>query len=279
MANQKQAASLFLEAWIPELAKSVEMFTGTRVTIDQGDSAPLDQLLTSVDSVTWLKQVLEGGASGALWIGTPGTTCVALTEGSADDADGRESLLKEMLLQSLAGAAHLLSSGRDPKIVCGDGNDSGSPQDMSRLQAIWLVGPKQERMPLFLSLDSDLLDLLAVEEPSLPALEVRPREMPTVIDQLLDLELPVAVVLGRSKLPIRELIKLTAGSLVELDRRAGDLVDIVVHNAAVAKGEVVSIGGNYGVKIREVISRSERLALQKSATSPSLRGPARPVVH
>jgi hypothetical protein len=56
-------------------------------------------------------------------------------------------------------------------------------------------------------------------------------------------------------------------------------VDIVVHNAAVAKGEVVSIGGNYGVKIREVISRSERLALQKSATSPALRGPARPVVH
>ena len=278
MANDKQAASLFLEAWIPELAKSVEMFTGSTVKIEQGDNAPVDQLLTSVDSVTWLKQVLVGGASGALWIGTPGATCVSLTEGSADDADGRESLLKEMLLQSLAGAAHLLSSGRDPKIVCGDGNDSGSPPDMSRLQAIWLMGAKQERMPLFLSLDSDLLDLLSVEEPSMPALEVR-REAPTVIDQLLDLELPVAVVLGRSKLPIRELIKLTAGSLVELDRRAGDLVDIVVHNAAVAKGEVVSIGGNYGVRIREVISRSERLALQKSVSMPALRGPVRPVVH
>jgi len=279
MANDKQAASLFLEAWIPELAKSVEMFTGTTVTIDQGDNTPVDQLLTSVDSVIWLKQILQGGTSGAAWIGTPGSTCVSLTESSADDADGRESLLKEMLLQSLAGAAHLLSSGRDPKIICADGTDSGSPPDLSRLQAIWLVGPKQERMPLFVSLDSDLLDLLSVEEPSMPALEVRPREMPTVIDQLLDLELPVAVVLGKSKLPIRDLIKLTAGSLVELDRRAGDLVDIVVHNAAVAKGEVVSIGGNYGVKIREVISRSERLALQKSATSPSLRGPVRPVVH
>jgi hypothetical protein len=209
MANQ-EAAGLFLEAWIPELAKSVEMFTGTTVKIEPGDNAPVDQLLTSVDSVTWLKQVLEGGASGALWIGTPGTTCVSLTEGSADDADGRESLLKEMLLQSLAGAAHLLSSGRDPKIVCGEGNDSGSPPDMSRLQAIWLVGPKQERMPLFLSLDSDLLDLLAVEEPSMPALEVRPQKA----HQSSVARLGTSGGSGARKIeaPIRELIKLTPGS-------------------------------------------------------------------
>lgn len=90
-------------------------------------------------------------------------------------------------------------------------------------------------------------------------------------DRLVDLQLPVAVVLGRARVRIQEALKLTAGSLVELDRRAGDSVEIVVHNAVVARGEVVSVGGNYGVKIREVMSRSDRIALQ-SATLQSGRG-------
>ncbi|HEY2842724.1 MAG TPA: FliM/FliN family flagellar motor switch protein [Bryobacteraceae bacterium] len=280
MEKHKLAARLFLEAWTPELMKSVEMFTGTTVTVEAGDNASASRLLTSGDSVLWLKQAFEGGTSGGVWIGTPGTTCVSLTEGSADEADGREALLKELLVQSLAGAAHLLSSGRDPKLSCGTGEESGSPPDVGRLQAIWLLGSDQKRMPLFFGLDPDLLDWLSVEEePPVAAMETGAHDLPTVIDQLLDLELPVAVVLGRTRLPIRDLIKLTAGSLVELERRAGDLVDIVVHNVAVAKGEVVSIGGNYGVKIREVISRSERLALQKSAAPAALRGPVRPVIH
>ena len=140
----------------------------------------------------------------------------------ADDPGGRESLFKELLLQSLAGAAHLLSSGRDHKIVCGSSGEDGTARRSAGLQAVWLVGPDQERRPLLLALDSELLDLVSVEEEAVSEVRVKPRGTGTVIDQLLDLELPVAVVLGRTKLPIRDLIKLTAGSLVELDRRGGD---------------------------------------------------------
>ncbi len=278
--NIKHAAGLFLEAWAPELEKSVEMFTGTAVTIEPGLTASAESLLTAGDSVQWLQQKLEGAKAGTVWIGTPETTCIAFAGAVADDPGGRESLFKELLLQSIAGAAHLLSSGREQKIVCANGGDGISPPDLAELQAVWLVGPNQERRPLLLKLDSNLLDLLsAEEEPLAPEVAVKPHGSASVIDQLLDLELPVAVVLGRTKLPIRDLIKLTAGSLVELDRRAGDLVDIVVHNVVVAKGEVVSIGGNYGVKIQEVLSRSERLALQKSVMPSALRGPVRPVIH
>lgn len=53
---------------------------------------------------------------------------------------------------------------------------------------------------------------------------------------------------------IREVLKLTAGSLVELDHRTGEPVEIVGHNAAVARGEVVSAGGNYGVRIQDLPS-------------------------
>ena len=277
--NTKQAVGLFLEAWTPELEKSVEMFTGTAVTVEPGETAKVDSLLATGDSVLWLQQKLEGTRTGTVWIGTPETTCIALAGAVADDPGGRESLFRELLLQSLAGAAHLLSSGLDHKIVCGNTGDNAPPPDVAALHAVWLAGPDQERRPLLMGLDADLLDLVSVEEQPVPEEEPKPRVTGTVIDQLLDLELPVAVVLGRTKLPIRDLIKLTAGSLVELDRRGGDSVDIVVHNVVVANGEVVSIGGNYGVRIQEVISRSERIALQKSVVPSALRGPMRPVIH
>jgi flagellar motor switch protein FliN len=276
--NISQAASLFLEAWSPELSKSIEMFTGTPVTIELGDAVKGDQFLASQDSVLWLKHTFESQGTGSAWIAAPGTTCSALTRAIAEDSDGREALMKELLLQSLAGAAHLLSAGRNQKILCKSGED-GSPPEVTRLQRIWLIRPDQERLPLFIGLDSNLLDLLRVNEPSLPQIAQTQKNRPTVIDQLLDLELPVAVVLGRTRLAIRDLIKLTAGSLVELDQRAGDLVEIVVHNAVVAKGEVVSIGGNYGVKIQEVISRRERIAIHRSVAPPALRGPVRPAIH
>lgn len=279
MGNTSQATGLFLEAWTPELAKSIEMFTGTPVIIELGDTVKGDQFLASQDSVLWLKQTFESRSTGSAWIAAPGTTCSSLTRAIAEDSDGREALMKELLMQSLAGAAHLLNSGRDQKIICKSGVESGSPPEVARLQEIWLIRPDQERLPLFIDLDPDLLDLLRVSEPSLPQVVETRQDTPTVIDQLLDLELPVAVVLGRTRLAIRDLIKLTAGSLVELDRRAGNLVDIVVHNAVVARGEVVSIGGNYGVKIQEVISRRERIAIQRSVAPPALRGPVRPVIH
>lgn len=277
--NAKPGTGIFLEAWTPELEKSVEMFTGNAVTIEPGETAKVDSLLTPGDSVLWLQQKFEGKGNGAVWIGTPESTCIALAGAVADDPGGRQSLFKELLLQSLAGAAHLLSSGRDHKIVCGNSGENAPPPDLAGFQAVWLIGPNQERRPLLLGLDASLLDLVSAEEEPAPESRLVQRGNGTVIDQLLDLELPVAVVLGRTKLPIRDLIKLTAGSLVELDRRGGDSVDIVVHNVVVAKGEVVSIGGNYGVRIQEVISRSERIALQKSVAPSPLRGPARPVIH
>ena len=277
--NTKQEVGLFLEAWAPELEKSVEMFTGTPVTIEPGETAKVSSLLAPGDSVLWLQQKLDGNGTGTVWIGTPESTCIALAGAVADDPGGRESLFKELLLQSFAGAAHLLSSGRDHKIVCGNSLENTAPPEVVGLQAVWLVGPDKERRPLLIGLDRELLDLISAEEEPAPEVELKARGTGTVIDQLLDLELPVAVVLGRTKLPIRDLIKLTAGSLVELDRRGGDSVDIVVHNVVVAKGEVVSIGGNYGVRIQEVISRSERIALQRNVLPQALRGPVRPVIH
>ena len=79
---------------------------------------------------------------------------------------------------------------------------------------------------------------------------------------ILDVELPVTVSIGGTQLPLREVLKLTTGSIVELDRLITDPVDILVNKCIIARGEVVVIEGNYGVRILQVVSRSERLALR-----------------
>lgn len=88
---------------------------------------------------------------------------------------------------------------------------------------------------------------------------------PPMLRRLMDLELPLAVALGRAVLPIEDILKITSGSLIELDRTVGDYVDLMVHGTVVARGEIVSVKGNYGVRIKEIISRQDRLALREVA--------------
>ncbi len=83
-----------------------------------------------------------------------------------------------------------------------------------------------------------------------------------MLQRLMDLELPLAVALGRAVLPIQDILKITSGSLIELDRSVGEYVDLMVNGTIVARGEIVSVKGNYGVRIKEIISRQDRLALR-----------------
>jgi flagellar motor switch protein FliN/FliY len=79
------------------------------------------------------------------------------------------------------------------------------------------------------------------------------------IDLLLDVELPVSVSFGQSEMPLRDILKLGAGSVVELDKSVNDPVTIIANRKPIAKGEVVMVDGYYGVRILEVESRADRI--------------------
>jgi flagellar motor switch protein FliN/FliY len=78
-------------------------------------------------------------------------------------------------------------------------------------------------------------------------------------DLLLDVELPVSVSFGRASLKLQDAMKLITGSLIELDRSVTDPVELLVNNCVIARGEVVVVEGNYGVRITEIVSQKERL--------------------
>jgi flagellar motor switch protein FliN/FliY len=79
------------------------------------------------------------------------------------------------------------------------------------------------------------------------------------IDLLLGVQLQVSVEIGRARLPIREVLALAPGSIVELDKLAGEKADILVNGHPVAQGEVVVVDENFGVRITDVVSRQRRI--------------------
>lgn len=80
------------------------------------------------------------------------------------------------------------------------------------------------------------------------------------IDLLMDVPLEVTVELGRTKMAIKDLLDLSEGSVVELDKLAGEPVDFLVNGRLISRGEVVVIDENFGVRITEIISPAERLS-------------------
>jgi flagellar motor switch protein FliN/FliY len=79
------------------------------------------------------------------------------------------------------------------------------------------------------------------------------------LNMLLDIQLQVTVELGRTKRSIKEILEFSQGSIIELDKLAGEPVDILVNNKLVAKGEVVVIEENFGVRVTDIISQTDRL--------------------
>lgn len=283
MADDLQQLRTFFEAWSTEFEKSVEMFTGQSTKLEPGEPGK-DQAFGGNGRILWQGQMFEQDGTGSAWIGTLGETCDALMEGAADDSEGRESLYREALQQSFEGAAHILSSGRSTRMTCKQPKSSDTAPTASWM-TVWLVTPAW-RSPVLVGIDSDFAALLRRDDSpaSKPPLELQkePFLQPddgSRFNRLVDLELPIAIVLGRARLQIRDVLKLTAGSLVELDRRIGEPVEIVVHQAVVARGEVVSISGNYGVRITEVMSRTDRMALRATVAAHSSRAPLSTAVH
>lgn len=76
---------------------------------------------------------------------------------------------------------------------------------------------------------------------------------PSSIDLLKDVPLVVQAELGKARRLVKDILKLTVGSVIELEKEAGEPIDILVNNKRIARGEVVEIDGQYGVRITEII--------------------------
>lgn len=166
------------------------------------------------------------GVAGAVWIIAPETDRPTYTD---------------RIAPALAGLEQAMTARSASGVTCNGGEEAPSaPAD-----ALWAsIGN------LVVGLEFTLLDAFVEESP--------PQNSKT-FDLLMDVELPVSVSFGRARVPLKDVLKLTTGSIVELNRSLAEPVEVIVNNCVIARGEVVVVEGNFGVRIQQVISRQDRL--------------------
>ena len=79
------------------------------------------------------------------------------------------------------------------------------------------------------------------------------------IDMILDIPVQLTVELGRTRIPIKNILQLAQGSVVELDGLAGEPMDVLVNGCLIAQGEVVVVNEKFGIRLTDIVTPSERL--------------------
>jgi len=262
------------------LAQAVEGMTGDRPSVGIAEM-PVDAALP--EECTWWLQSLSLASGARIRIGASENTWSSignaiLKAAGIDDGD-RESVrstFSEILGQTFGGVARDLSGRLGQQVTTASHEESpGPPPDGSAMWELRLswggVGPLAILLTADAALRDALADALRTPEPAkTPApvsasgpdpgeFDVEAIRRSRKMELLLDVELPVSVSFGRAQLLLKDVIKLTTGSIIELNRSVSEPVDVIVNNCVIARGEVVVVEGNFGVRVHEVVSRQERL--------------------
>jgi len=216
-------------------------------------------LSLSPEATTWI------AASPAAWKAIGGRVLKAAGVDDVDDESARSTYL-EVVSQVLSGIAGTVSARAGFEVSCEAGREAPPPSGLASF-AFTVSFPDLEA-EIAASFHPSLANLperpadaepaagTAAANPSPPSVAPVP---PNSFELLLDVELPVSISFGRAQLPLKDVIKLTTGSIVELNRSVSEPVEVIVNNCVIARGEVVVVEGNFGIRIKQVISRQERL--------------------
>jgi flagellar motor switch protein FliN/FliY len=175
----------------------------------------------------------------------------------------------EILGQSLGAMSRSLTALLGREIAAEPGTEHVPEAPPNEWAAVSILFPETQLPNLLIGFSPQLTSAIAnppgpeaasheVAPPAEAAPEVPPQYSRTM-DLLLDVELPISISFGRAQLPMKDVLKLTTGSIVELNRGANDMVEVLVNHCLIARGEVVVVEGNYGVRIQQIASRPDRL--------------------
>lgn len=227
------------------------------------DPASADSV--SENAIVWQQpfSVLEGPslwivAGKEVWQAVGRFTLEAAGIEDASEEDCR-STWQELLNQTASGIATALTAAQSREVTASKGGVMEAEPPGLCWQAFSITDG--EKSLLFKAAWTKELEAL-----SEPAKDETPEQpvageggVSRTFDLLLDVALPISVSFGKTSLQIREVLKLNTGSIVELDRFVSDPVEVIVNDCVIARGEVVVVDGNYGVRINQLASREERL--------------------
>jgi flagellar motor switch protein FliN/FliY len=267
--------SWLADEWAAQITHVMESMTGEAPTVAY---IPHEILPAEIDpnqtELIWWEQRFSSGHDTVAWIGAATKSWDeignrVLKSAGVDDGDQEtiRSTYLEIISQALSGVAGALSKRARRETSCLEGK-TAPPESTAEFKAYSFQMNFGEQAVQVLTLFSKSIENLQETPPEAaqpkalaPAAKPPVNETGTShpIDLLLDVELPVSVSFGRAQLPLKDVIKLTTGSIIELNRSVSEPVEVIVNNCVIARGEVVVVEGNFGVRIQQVISRQERL--------------------
>ncbi|MBS1858046.1 MAG: flagellar motor switch protein FliN [Acidobacteria bacterium] len=271
-----------LDQWTASLVQVLEAMTDQKAEVrwESGITLAADP------EALWWEQPFQISREAIAWVAAPQATwehagSVTLKAAGLDTveiAEARNTWL-EILGQSLGAMARSIGGLVGQEVTCDPGAERAPARPPENGAAVAIRLGETALTPLWVGLSPALASLVCNPPASTAAsaeIEARPSAgavarhdnddddsagaaRPPAMDLILDVELPVSISFGKTELPMRDVLKLTTGSIVELNRGVNDPVEVLVNHTLIARGEVVVVEGNYGVRIQQIASRLDRM--------------------
>jgi flagellar motor switch protein FliN/FliY len=278
-----ESTRLLLNGWVENLAQVLESMTDQRpeVAWQSVAGAPADLGVGAGADVLWWEQKAQLPSEAEIWLGAPRQTwehASTLTLKAAGlETSGPEetkSTWLEIVGQWTSALARALGFHLGHEVPFATGAENGPPEAPHEWITVSLTFGETALAPVAVAFSARLLAVLAAPpasednaadaaghpEPLLAAAVAgNSPAMARTMDLLLDVELPVSISFGKTQLALKDVLKLTTGSIVELNRGVNEPVEVLVNHCLVARGEVVVVEGNYGIRIQQISSRQDRL--------------------
>jgi flagellar motor switch protein FliN/FliY len=274
-----------LNQWAESLEQVLESMTDQRPAVSwQAVSGTRREIAAAhgagpEEEILWWEQPLQISPDMLVWVGAPKTswehagtlTLKAAGLETVESAEAKNTWF-EILGQSLSTLARAIGALMGREVTCEAGVERAPDSEVKEWALVSLKFTDSALAPLLLTLSPKLVAAVAApvpaaaEQPEIPpmaraerAVDEGPSRPSRTMDLLLDVDLPVSISFGRAQLPMRDVLKLTTGSIVELNRGVNEQVEVLVNQCLIARGEVVVVEGNYGVRIQEIATRHDRL--------------------
>ena len=269
----------FAEEWTALLGTVLESLAGERPKLSC--SAPAagatlaacgEEIGVEHGAILWWQYHFPLPGAPSIWIGAPRDAWTQLAgrilgaAGVEDDSQARETYL-EVLQQSLGELSRSAGRRWNRQLDCSGSEGTAAPET-TEFYMVEAVYPDAAIPSLMVAITGAPQDPPAEADSAGPPKAASPdaaapeHQLPVrskTFNLLMGVDLPVSVSFGHVQLPLKDVLKLTAGSIIELNRTVDELVEVIVNNCVVARGEVVVMEGNYGVRIHEIMTRQERL--------------------
>jgi len=252
-------ANTILERFVHELAVVVGALSASETTVADATPQSTGQWTAAI--------TFAGPGNGICTVALDEAGVLAVTRALVGGDDVPDEALAGTVQELLTQAASALQNGSEIRGLSVEVSAAAFYEGLALPADAFTrsISSSMVTVPLIVSIDGSLAEAAAAPEqavqaaaPSAAAIAAEPG-VAERIDVILDIDLPLVVRFGRTDMPLRALTRLSPGSVIELHRSPDDPVELLVSDRVIARGEVVIVGGNYGVRILDVVSPSERM--------------------